>query len=122
MTDQTTKATHTPGPWKPRIGGFADPNNRADILASDGEPFVLARVIALGADDAAGREAEANARIIAAAPDLLAEHYETAERLRDLADSLTSDDGLEDVVQALNDRADSIDAAIAKATNQEPTP
>jgi hypothetical protein len=63
-----TEAKHTPGPWK--FTGFSKPSNFADHVAVvQGDGTVLARIKGGVTEDKA--TAEANARLIAAAPELL---------------------------------------------------
>jgi len=64
MTSRTEEAGHTPGPW------FVDPDDTLAIRAPDGddEPWHVAEVIEYCGE---GDQTEANARLIAAAPDLL---------------------------------------------------
>jgi len=91
--------THTPGPWKmPEVGA----DNRlhvGQVVDDDGVTIAIAY----------GQCAEtvANARLIAAAPDLLALAYQYRDDLRHppSADSITR-------------RLAAIDAAIARATTQ----
>lgn len=59
--------THTPGPWRIETGGGSDPTSHVyaddpNGCAADGDLVTIADLI----------ENEANARLIAAAPDLLA--------------------------------------------------
>lgn len=61
-------AKHTPGPWI----GFIDPNS-FDILAA-GRPGMIA-----SCPRGDGHDADANARLIAAAPDMLAALYKIAQ-------------------------------------------
>ena len=58
----TIKATHTPGPWKPVEAGVL-----AENLTSYGNWYVCAII------DPDNEEHKANMRLIAAAPDLLAQ-------------------------------------------------
>lgn len=85
---------HTPGPWKP------DPSLPKVILADDGE--TLAQTYFVYGDKARDTsQAEANARLIAAAPELLelCKYLRNYARLADLG----------------NDTIARLDATIAKA-------
>lgn len=91
-----TKAQHTPGPWKKENGNVLIPVYPGDAGVETLRPILESRV----------GEAEANARLIAAAPDLL----EALETL--LAAASGPLEGRSDA----NDRIlDSCRAAIAKA-------
>ena len=91
--------THTPGPW--HVGHF---RNGCDIVGPHGEDIGYVNA-SDGADEPTSYPVEANARLIAAAPDLLA-----AARL-----------ALEEMVQTVatrnsfTDAVDALDAALAKA-------
>ena len=61
-----TKAAHTPGPW--HTASTPDGTRGAIYRANPNPNFPLATVLAIGND----REERANARLIAAAPDMLA--------------------------------------------------
>lgn len=78
-TNQTDKTRHTPGPWKAeqaigtwkghRVYGGLDTRERFDAMSGRKmrpEPLLIARV-----DYREDYDSEANARLIAAAPDLL---------------------------------------------------
>ena len=94
----TTTATHTPGPWTYRPCTIGHPNNRRNpIVSSEGN--YIARVcsqestlpgMTSRAPDAA--TAEANARLIAAAPALLAACRAALTALQ-LADQDVYDEG-----------------------------
>ena len=66
--------THTPGPWRAGGGGFGGTSGQGISICSDsgGGGFAITKFIAsmYGNGDTANREADA--RLIAAAPDLLA--------------------------------------------------
>lgn len=66
-TDMQTESatTHTPGPWRLAVvGGFRDGQPSASIWIEAGEYYSIASVIPQ-------REVEANAHLLAAAPELL---------------------------------------------------
>ena len=67
---------HTPGPWY--VDDAPDVKHPSVVLADDGATIVAEATTVV----AEQHDAEANARLIAAAPDLLAE----VKRLRDLVD------------------------------------
>jgi hypothetical protein len=92
--------THTPGPWST----FQDPSLRHSVGGA------TVRICEMWGKDPAfyTAEDEANARLIASAPDLLA-------ALRQLTEYLVAYEGSRFVTQL-----DAAEAAIAKATN-EPT-
>lgn len=101
-------STHTPGPWK-YIGD-------AEIAGPDGRMVAYAAVCRMTDEDLRNRgPASANARLIAAAPELLAALQETREYLDGFIDVVDGPNG-----QPLPNRAMSlcqeIDEAIAKAT------
>ena len=79
MTTET-QDKHTPGPWRiTHNGSYSPPRFEISGRAGDGREYGFAEVSAWPLH--AG-EAEANARLIAAAPDML-EALEAAERLID---------------------------------------
>lgn len=103
------KTKHTPGPWKICGGFIADSRGEAAIakfVPIDGVTWC---------DSAAGNETQANARLIAAAPELLAALQELTEGMQLVMDPATgkpyngSDDGISARNRAL--------LAISKATN-----
>lgn len=107
-----TPETHTPGPWTAQ-GEFVDPTPVNAVVASDGDGFhSIARTF--------GPPAKANARLIAAAPDLL-EALKNAQSALALAiranlsrDLYDSEDEYNAAVRAHPVLADARDA-IAKA-------
>ena len=110
-----TAAKHTPGPWAIRDhwaddGAFEVYPTRGGKKPKFGEWAALAEVREYGPDEAP--EAEANARLIAAAPDLLEALKESRMKLQWFAESYPHD------IAAPNFFA-SIDAAIAKATGEQ---
>jgi hypothetical protein len=90
---------HTPGPW--HTDGFVTKD--LDIISPDG------RIAMIDCDDCDADTLEANARLIAAAPDLLDALLSIAEHAREFADLEDS----ETMVARMTDKAR---AAIAKAT------
>ena len=101
----TTHAQHTPGPW---AFGVAR-NGRRYVFDSDGKP-VCGRFVGSDGDISV---AEANARLIAAAPALLA----AAKAARPILNRLREDEvaGFGDCWEVL----DQIDDAIAAAEQKE---
>jgi hypothetical protein len=95
-------SAHTPGPWeretRPDSGGAERP-----IVVGDGD-----LVCAVSRRGLARQEAEANARLIAAAPDLLAASKAIEAALTDLDVDFEPED---DLKRALN----AVRAAVAKA-------
>ena len=102
----TTTTAHTPGPWTVTGPGPYDPESRVALTVEQDSP--TRRQVALVGNAPATmtrEEAEANARLIAAAPDLL-------KALQTLWD-----EPYEVLHQLLNDDDwDLVDAAIKKAT------
>jgi hypothetical protein len=92
---------HTPGPW------HFDGQEFNDVLEADGELVAVALHLRTRKPERSLAEAAANARLIAAAPDLL-------EALRDLVDTMTGRTEGETV--ALHNAL----SAIAKATGEQP--
>ena len=95
---------HTPGPWEVRIAG-KDP--RPCVFGHDGLPTALAAGVAV-----ARCEREADARLIAAAPDLLAGAERALEILRSITD-LPSD-----LAPFRETAAKMLNEAIARATGE----
>lgn len=99
-------ATFTPGPWAchPLLA-------QVDAFES-GEPVAICRLL-WPTDLRSEAQTEANARLIAAAPDLLAEEIENLQ----LLENLTSFFKIEgDALESLKARIAKTRAAIAKAT------
>jgi hypothetical protein len=75
-----SEAKFTPGPWRAeKVSKFGE----CDIYGPNGEELALIYV-SNGADDPEMWPAEANARLIASAPDLLDSVYEFLERYEDM--------------------------------------
>ena len=102
----TTK--HTPGPWYVGSGTYEGRNIYSTASVTDGEGFTYQPVVATAEDDEVACWA-ANARLIAAAPDLL-RYLKEARRTLEM---------WKDVAPAVSLCAD-IDAAIARATGEQP--
>ena len=88
------------------------------LISTVNDPFVaIARVVqSTGlSDDPMGCEAEANARLIASAPELLESEMKFVQLCNDLAVALT-DDQIAKAVCALTAHSHDARAAIAKAT------
>lgn len=108
-------AQHTPGPWVVNTAGTGDSKGRIVI----DEIYVYAPDS--GADDVAvaadivnpltGQPSEANARLIAAAPDLIASLQEARQKLAWFVESYP-----QDLAVPESEFFQAIDAAIAKAT------
>ena len=101
-------SAHTPGPWTCRV------------LNSDDTVAVIRagtlQIAAIGY--APGFAEEANARLIAAAPDLLAALRQVLEVLEGRADVRDGEDGMQlpnEAMSILNECGDTMRAAIAKA-------
>jgi len=99
---------HTPGPWGYHVIGHSREILRpagTEVLIGSDDTWVCAMYPGIGGDDEATDEA--NARLIAAAPDLLAALIRARECIEDAV-------GESDGWQIF----DEIDAAIAKATGE----
>lgn len=107
------KAKHTPGPWT--FDGDNPANQGFDVALSDGGAIATAYYC----EDGEGRdEAEANARLIAAAPELLAALKELAACLMDGNETWDAPDDtpVYDTIPAFTiGLAKRVSAAIAKA-------
>ena len=102
----TTK--HTPGPWYVGSGTYECRNIYSVASVTDDEGFTYQPIVATAEDD--GIDCwDANARLIAAAPDLL-RYLKEARRTLEM---------WKDVAPAVSLCAD-IDAAIARATGEQP--
>ena len=109
-------STHTPGPWtQDKEWRRSDIANRVTTITSDATADVVALIIGGGPETEA--EDEANARLIAAAPDLLAVCKAV------LACELRHDENghayLHVPARSLNDLGAQIRAAISRATNAQ---
>ena len=67
----------------------------------------------------AGHEREANAHLMAAAPEMESHLAELAQWLRDRADSLSHIDGMDDLLCEMQSEADRIDDLLAQATGND---
>ncbi len=104
--DTTTKSAHTPGPWEFTSGPHDDPDfEDCDFLIAEqrarGEVVATALTVATGSS-------EANARLIAAAPELLA-------ALKAAAQFIEPEIDRGPVVNGWQNTIDMVHAAIAKA-------
>lgn len=97
---------HTPGPWK--VGGQITPFDR-EIIGPNGEDIGLVN-LSNGADEPTIYPLEANARLIAAAPDLL------------LALQTVMGDAVHGQGMKWSDRCKMAHDAIAKVTGTPQTP
>ena len=102
----TTK--FTPGPWCVGTGTYEGRNIYSVASVTDDEGFTYQPIVASAEDDGI-KCWDANARLIAAAPDLL-RYLKEARRTLEM---------WKDVAPAVSLCAD-IDAAIAKATGEQP--
>lgn len=105
----TTKATHTPGPW---VSPGTDGDDRVVCAAMQGKRRTLAHVYG---EDADARDANAN--LIAAAPDLLAALEWLAREVRASAPMMRECIGNTNL-NALMLREEQARAAIAKAKGE----
>jgi hypothetical protein len=113
----------TPGPWEAKR---TDPQEWA-INAPNGDPALkhgtwYGLAVAYGCDESpsVGREvAEANARLIAAAPDLLDQHEADMVDLDLLAKAIHAGDPMPELVIRVTDMLNRKRAAIAKATGEQ---
>lgn len=97
-------SAHTPGPWEVRFGRRGSVNGSKPVITSMGGRAYIVSGIASGGTEPVGETIEANANLIAAAPDLLAA-LKGAKRL--LSDLVLDGEG-NDIFRAMQD-------AIAKA-------
>ena len=108
MSDKTK---HTPGPWRTKREGFSTVYVEARI---DGG--LIQEVAACGPTDAGLEQQEANARLIAAAPELL----EAAKLVLEWYEAEDNHSGTDfyQRMQMCRDSEDAVRAAIAKATGE----
>jgi hypothetical protein len=99
-------SAHTPGPWKSSgqtgTGNFDSRNQGALAIGVHSEEWIVADVW----DEFGEGEGHANARLIAAAPDLLEALIDAREQLRAYEQAISGEDY----------NSPAINAAIAKAT------
>ena len=106
MTTET-RTEHTPGPWE------ASPARRSIIIQTD--DLLIAETLNRVGYDQTNEEAEANARLIAAAPELLARLRVAVATIEDLATRYKfSDADIEELQTVVGDWQ----SAIAKARGQ----
>jgi len=115
---QDVAATHTPGPWPITETGDGKRFVIGEGLVGGPKGYEVAEVYS---DDAPYEETIANARVIAAAPDLLDELREARTTLNIVRTQIMVEiaggrERWEGVPDALQTRLNAIDAAIAKAT------
>ena len=90
MIDTDKYEGHTPGPWRPLFAVKADSNGRASTIETQathppyGNRIVITDIRTQPCEADPLQDCEANAQLIADAPDLLAE----VKRLRSIADDL----------------------------------
>ena len=107
-----TKIQHTPGPWEARVANEYRPTCYGYTVSSDERP--LAEVFKIGLTTEA---AEANAHLIAAAPDLLA----ALEACKEWIDNLVTQGTIDPLLDAMPNNfggRKTISAAIAKARGE----
>jgi len=119
-----TKTEHTPGPWKHRPYQYAGAAQSVSIVIVDANEAhggcIIANVSAPTHHDGyiptrMAQERIANARLIAAAPDL----YDALSRVGDVLEIWEAEGSL---TNAEDDLASCIRAALAKARGGEPVP
>jgi hypothetical protein len=98
-----SEAKHTPGPWDYSAKLSASENHRGFRIWEHGDSWVLADVMPMDED---GKQGEANARLIAAAPELL----EALKTCLLIVEHLAAESAPTTIAEAR--------AAIAKATGQ----
>lgn len=111
MAQQQTETTRTPGPWVAKENGGDDPDERRLIICAEdryGNLSMIARVD--GDPDPCDGDPEANARLIAAAPDLM----RAVEDLLPILEAVRYTAGLGKSQLA---RIENARAALAKASN-----
>ena len=112
----TTPATHSPGPWKVDIWGYSHATPPRKELCIQNKDLRLAVLDWDEGQDnpytVAEQTAQANARLIAAAPDLLKALIEAQAALRKALPFCPADAEAHHVGEVL----DEVNAAIAKAT------
>lgn len=120
MTEQKTEQKHTPGPWVVEHGLSSDPAKYTPGIDAVGENFTVILYGIKNEGEARGirgrtdEEQEANARLIAAAPELL-------EALREvLKHEKWHAAAADEVTPSARAAIKRADAVIAKATGQEP--
>ena len=104
---------HTPGPWT---------ENACEIQAQDGSPIceMLARPDDSGVNYPYSPVADANARLIAAAPEMLGVLRAVRNSISScLAYEIGGPFSFDDVCHSLSDAIDAIDATIEDATKEE---
>ena len=109
------EAKHTPGPWKLNADEDTGMNDSGCILDSVGH-VIVTDIYGTFKNGRTTGEAEANARLIAAAPDLLAQLQRT---LIDLEDFCSDEPEFEWSQDAGNKMIREIEQAIAKARGGE---
>jgi len=95
-------SNHTPGPWKLSVDGCNDENNRANVIEGANGSLIVY-----------GNANDSDARLIAAAPELLEALKETLEEGIGWYDECRGD-GAEDLEWVIR-----ASAAIAKATGEK---
>lgn len=65
-------SAHTPGPWRPNFHHTHRDGGRTYAMVDDGKSIVPLAAVTLGVEGCSEDEGRANARLIAAAPDMLA--------------------------------------------------
>ena len=124
MTGQESRgeyAGYTPGPWV--VAESVDPlrDDEMSILGGETGEGCIAQVWPWGDDEAGIANQEANALLIAAAPDLLREAERNAEAM-ELAANMLRELDHPGAAASLELSASRTRAAIAKATEPQPEP
>lgn len=102
----SAKAMHTPGPWRVDMAEVT----ARDTVGIDGPGWKSFAEVYVRVGGRSSPEGEANAKLIAAAPDLL-------EALQAIADHYAGDDGLDRAMkEGIDAEIISARAALAKAT------
>jgi hypothetical protein len=104
-----SETKHTPGPWDYSAKLSASENHRGFRIWEHGDSWVLADVMPMDED---GKQGEANARLIAAAPELL----EALQECKQLLDMVLCVSG--GLPPEANGPAAKALAAVRKATGQ----
>ena len=104
------KSEHTPGPWTANLHHTQDYGGRAHAFIHAAKPLVPLAAVVLAAERCDQAEGRANARLIAAAPDLLETLSVTLAMAEDYLNDTSQD--RDHFLTAL----DGARAAIAKAT------
>ena len=111
------KAQHTPGPWKLNTDGDTGMNDSGCILDSIGH-VIVTDIYGTYRNGRTTGEAEANARLIAAAPDLLAALTEAVDFIWD---EMRENPDKEDMDGSIMDRLIELQTALISARRKATT-